>query len=67
VHEAAAVATDVKCLSPYRAALYALRLEALRIPERLVEPVEETGEAGSVPEIARILQDDMRHVCVSVR
>lgn len=67
VQEAAAVGTDVKCLSTYGAALYALRLETLRIPERLVEPVEETGKAGSVAEIARVLQDDMRHVCVSVR
>ena len=67
VHEAAAIGTDVKCLSTYGAALYALRLETLRIPERVVESVEEMREAGGVAQIARILQDDVRHYCVSVR
>jgi len=67
VHEATAVGTDVIRVTPYGAALDPVGLEALRITERVVEPVEEMGEAGGVAEIARVLQDDVRHYCVSVR
>jgi hypothetical protein len=54
-------------VTPYGAALDPVGLEALRITERFVEPVEEMGEAGGVTEIARVLQDNVRHHCVSVR
>jgi len=55
VHEASAVGTDVIRVTPYGAALDPVGLEALRITERVVEPVEEMGEAGGVAEIARVL------------
>ncbi|MGA7276068.1 MAG: hypothetical protein WBX14_14570, partial [Candidatus Udaeobacter sp.] len=59
--------TDVIRVSPYGAALDPVGLEAIRITERAVEPVEEMGEAGVVAEIARVLQDDVRHYYLSVR
>jgi hypothetical protein len=67
VHEATAVGTDVIRVTPYRTALDPVGLEALRITERVMEPVEEMGEAGGVAEIARVFQDDVRHYYVSVR
>jgi len=64
VHEATAIGTDMIRVTSYGAAFDPLRLEALRITERIVEPVEQIGQGVVVAEIARVLQDDMRHAFV---
>ena len=67
VHEATAVGTNMIRVTSYGTAFDPVGLEALGITERVVEPVEQMGEGGGVAEITRVLQDDMRHYCVSVR
>src|SRR5262249_46057844 len=64
VHEAKAIGTDMIRVTSYGAAFDPLGLKALRIAERIMEPVEQIAESGGVAEIARALQDDVRHASV---